>query len=97
MQNKQPYTFDRVVRIIITITIICATIWLLNKLSDVLLPFCVACLIAYILEPLVQFNKKIFHIKKRVLATILTLLETLIVIIALGFMFIPSIIEESQF
>ena len=96
MQNKQPYTFDRVVRIIITITIICATIWLLNKLSDVLLPFCVACLIAYILEPLVQFNKKIFHIKKRVLATILTLLETLIVIIALGFMFIPSIIEESQ-
>lgn len=96
MANRQPYTFDRVVRIIIAIAIGGAALWLINTLASVLLPFCIACLVAYMLEPVVQFNRRIFRIKGRFAAIALTLLETLIVIVALGFIFIPSIISEAH-
>lgn len=96
MSTQRPYTFDRVVRIIITITIIGAALWLINSLSNILLPFCIACLIAYLLEPLVQLNMRILHLKKRFPAIALTLIESFIVIVALGFVLIPTIINESQ-
>ena len=96
MHNRQPYTFDRVVRIIIAIIIIGAILWLVNTLSSVLLPFCIACLIAYILEPIVQFNRKLFKFKGRVTAIALTLIEALTIVITLGLIFIPTIISESQ-
>ena len=57
--NRRPYTFDRVVRIIFSLCGLVITLFLLAILSDVLLPFFVACLIAYVLEPTVEFNKKI--------------------------------------
>ena len=96
MPNSQPYTFDRVVRIIIAIVIIGSILWLVNTLSNVLLPFCIACLVAYILEPMVQFNKKLFRLKGRFWAITLTLLESLSIVIALGYIFIPKIITETQ-
>lgn len=96
MTKRQPYTFDRVVRIFFTIASIGAILWLVNTLSSVLLPFCVACLIAYLLEPVVQFNRRIFKIKRRVPAIALTLIETLLVIVAIGLLFIPTLLEESQ-
>ena len=96
MPNSQPYTFDRVVRIIIAIVIIGSILWLVNTLSNVLLPFCIACLVAYILEPMVQFNKKIFRLKGRFWAITLTLLESLSIVIALSYIFIPKIITETQ-
>lgn len=96
MYSRQPYTLDRVVRILITIFIIGISLWLINSLANVLLPFCLACLIAYILEPIVRFNRQLFHLKKRFPAIMLTLLETFLVVTILGFLFIPSIISEAQ-
>lgn len=96
MDNRQPYTFDRVVRILIAIALGGAALWLINTLASVLLPFCIACLVAYMLEPVVQFNRRIFRIKGRFAAIALTLLETLIVLVALGSIFIPSIISETH-
>ena len=96
MPNRQPYTFDRVVRILITLSIFGAILWLINNLAGVLLPFCIACLIAYLLEPIVQFNRKIFRLKGRVCAIFLTLTECTIVLTAIGFLFIPSIINETR-
>ena len=43
---SQPYTFDRVVRLLIAVAITAAAVWLINILKNVLLPFLVACLIA---------------------------------------------------
>lgn len=96
MTTQRPYTFDRVVRIIITIAIIAVALWLINSLSNILLPFCIACLIAYLLEPLVQFNMRVLHLKKRFPAIALTLFETASIIILLGIILIPTIINESQ-
>ena len=52
--GRRPYTFDRVVRILFSVVSLIAVLYLLDVLKGVLLPFLVACLIAYMLEPLVQ-------------------------------------------
>ena len=96
MTNRQPYTFDRVVRILITLSIFGAILWLINNLAGVLLPFCIACLVAYMLEPIVQFNRRVFRLEGRVIAILLTLLETTTAIVALGFIFVPSLNSEVQ-
>jgi predicted PurR-regulated permease PerM len=48
------YDFDRVFRLLLTVGTIGGTIWLLAYLSDVLAPFAVAVLLAYILNPIVN-------------------------------------------
>ncbi len=95
--TRQPYTFDRVVRIIISITILVGLLWLIKTLSSVLLPFFVACLIAYIFEPFVQFNRRIFKLKGRLFAIILTLIEAIVIIGGACYIFIPILIEEMSY
>ncbi len=95
--TQQPYTFDRVVRIIISIAVLAGILWLINTLSSVLLPFFVACLIAYIFEPFVQFNKKLFKLKGRLLAIIITLTEAIIVIGGVCYIFTPILINEMSY
>ncbi len=92
--DSRPYTFDRVVRIMFSLAIVVAIVYLLDVLKGVLLPFCVACLIAYMLEPIVQYNRKLLHVKGRLLAIFLTLLEVAIVIGLLGYFFVPSVFNE---
>ncbi len=92
--DNRPYTFDRVIRILFTLAIVAGVLYLLNILKGVLLPFCISCLIAYILEPFVQHNRRILHLKGRFLAIVLTLLEVTAVLGFLGYLFIPSIIKE---
>lgn len=91
---RQPYTFDRVVRMIITIAVIIALVWIINRLKSVLLPFLVAWLIAYMLEPFVQFNRKIFRLKGRVLAIAITIVGFFALFGLLGYLFLPSIVDE---
>lgn len=92
--SSKPYTFDRVVRLVITLACFAFAIWILNLLKDVLLPFCVACLIAYLFEPFVQFNRSLLRLKGRIIAIFVTLFEALMAVALLGYFFIPSIIEE---
>ena len=92
--QSRPYTFDRVVRMIIALTIAAALIWLVNILKDVLLPFLVSCLIAYLFEPFVQYNRKLLHLKGRIVAIFVTLFEATFFFGVLCYIFIPSIIEE---
>lgn len=93
---RKPFTLDRVVRLIITVVIILGVLWLVNLLKSVLLPFCVAWLIAYMLEPFVQYNRKLLGLRKRLIPIMLTLFETLLILILLGVLFLPSIMEEAR-
>lgn len=90
----RPYTFDRVIRILFTIAIVIAALWLLNVLSDALLPFFVACLLAYLFEPFVSFNKRLLHVKNNILPIILFLVELLGVIGLFIYLIAPIIIDE---
>ncbi len=91
---SRPYTFDRVVRIIVGLALLAAAIWLINVLRNVLLPFCLACLIAYLMEPLVETNQRILRMRGRVLPSIITIVEVTLVLAVLGYFFVPSIIRE---
>jgi len=95
MLVRQRYDLDRTVRLVINCTLIVAAIWLVNTLKGVLLPFCVGCLIAYILEPFVQFNRRLLNLKGRVTATFVTLFEMTFFFGVLCYVFVPIIIHES--
>ncbi|MDE6117871.1 MAG: AI-2E family transporter, partial [Duncaniella sp.] len=96
MLVRQRYDLDRTVRLIINCVILVAVIWLINVLKDVLLPFCVGCLIAYLFEPFVQFNRDLFRLKGRILATFITLFEMTFLFLLICYFIIPMIISEAS-
>jgi predicted PurR-regulated permease PerM len=90
--DDKPYTFDRVVRITISIALLLGIILLLNHLSDVLIPFAVALLLAYLINPLVQLVQK--KIPNRVIAVLISLAAILIVVVGLAWVMVPRIADE---
>ncbi|MBD5336389.1 MAG: AI-2E family transporter [Bacteroides sp.] len=96
MPNRQPYTFDRVVRIVFSICIVLTVIWMLDVLRGVLLPFLVACLIAYMLEPIVRWNQRWTHSKRRFIPVVLTLVEALCLVGIFCWIFIPYLVSECK-
>ena len=94
--SRQPYTFDRVVRIVFSIIGIIAALYFLDALKGVLLPFFVACLISYMLEPVVKWNMRILKVKSRFLPVILTLLEGCLLLSIFAIIFIPYLITEAE-
>ena len=69
-------------------------ILLVRYLSRVLLPFFVACFIAYLLQPVVEFNRRVTHLKGRTLPSVLTLLEIVVAIGLVVYLFLPSVVSE---
>lgn len=95
MFNK-PFTFDRLVRLILGIGFFVLIIYLLLVLRNALLPFLIAWLMAYMCQPFVKFFQYKLKLKSRILS-ILTLLIMIGVIFALLIiMVIPSISEETE-
>lgn len=92
--ERQPYTFDRVVRIVFSICGILVVIYLLDVLKGVLLPFLVACLIAYMLEPIVKWNMRWMHLRSRFIPVLTTLLETCLAVGIFCTLFFPYIVNE---
>ena len=93
--QRAPFTFDRVVRILFTVCTIVALVFFLDSLKGVLLPFLVACLIAYMLEPIVRWNMKWTKMKSRFVPVLLTLLEATALLALFCVIFIPYLISET--
>ncbi len=55
IEQSKPYTFDRVVRMVLSIAILLAIYFLLKRLSGALIPFFIAVLMAYLINPMVDF------------------------------------------
>ena len=94
MNTQKPFNLDRTVRLLIGCVIAAAAIWLIYRLRSVLLPFCVAAFVAYLLEPFVQFNRKLLKLNGRVLAIFITLFETTFFFGILCYFCIPMITDE---
>ncbi len=88
------WNIDRIMKLIIGLAIAVVLILLIRYLSDVLLPFFVACFIAYMLQPLVDLNRKLIHEKGRAISSILTVLEVLAVVVGIVWLFLPNVIKE---
>jgi len=90
--DGKPYTFDRVIRIGITVGLLWGFIWLLEYLSDVLIPFAVALLLAYLINPLVQLVQK--KISNRLIAVFFSLFAVAVFLALVAWLFIPVIVRE---
>lgn len=93
--QRTPYTLDRVVRIFFSIAGLIVALYFLYLLKGVLLPFMVAMLLAYMMEPIVLWNRKILRCKKRFFPVILTLIEVVAVLGVFGAIFVPYLIAET--
>lgn len=95
VERNTPYwNIDRIVRLVLTVTGAALLIMLLRSLSNVLLPFFVACFIAYLLQPAVDFNRRLTRSKGRVLPAILTVVDIIVVVGLVFYLFLPSVIRE---
>lgn len=90
--DNRPFTFDRVIRLILAAGFIWALIWLLGLLSDVLIPFAVALLLAYMMNPLVLLIQK--KIPNRTAAVFIGLLIVTCALAFILWLIIPLIINE---
>ncbi len=86
------YTFDKFVRIIFTTAILICLYFLLKYLSPVLIPFVVALLLAYLINPVIVFFEK--HVKSRVLAVWITIFLLLLITLFAILVIIPQISKE---
>lgn len=92
--SRRPYTFDRVVRIIIIIVSVVGVFYLLNILKGVLLPFLIAWLMAYLTHPLVCFFQEKCKLKSRALSVAVSLVTIVLVIgTAIAILF-PIVLDE---
>ncbi len=94
---NNPYTFDRVVRILLSIALVVGVLYVLNLLKGALLPFVIAWLFAYLLNPTVLFFQNKLCRGNRLLGIITTLLTLVVVLTTLGALLIPSIIKELNY
>lgn len=90
----KPYTFDRVIRLLISLALIGASIYFIYILRGVLLPFLIAWLIAYLLNPIVRFIKDKLHIKKRILAVTITFAMVIGILTVAYILISPSVERE---
>lgn len=96
MGSTYYWNIDRIMRLIIGVVIAVIVIVMINYLSEALLPFFAACLIAYMLQPVVELNRRLIHEKGRVVSSILTVVEVLGVIVGIVYLFLPSVVSELE-
>lgn len=94
MLDNRPYTFDRVFRIFVAILAVYGIYWLLTYLSEALVPFAVAFLLAYLLNPIVTLvQRKITH---RAAAVGVTLAGVLVICLLGLLTLIPMVTNEMR-
>ena len=92
--RSRPYTFDRVVRMLIGITVLVVLGLLINELRTVLLPFAIGWLLAYLFHPFVLFFQEKLRVRNRALSILCTILLLVIVFGGIIWFVIPQISKE---
>jgi predicted PurR-regulated permease PerM len=92
--SKKKYTFDRVVRIAIVIVIGWALYQLVDYLKDVLIPFAIAAVLAYLLHPVVSFIQHKLKVRNRFASVILTIALLIGFFTLVGIIIVPMISQE---
>ena len=93
---NKPFTFDRVMRIVFGIALISGLVYLVTLLRNALLPFLIAWLLAYMMQPFVKFFQCKLGLRSRVLSIIALLVSMLLIITLLVVMVVPSITAEAD-
>lgn len=93
---ERPFTFDRVVRIVLSVLGIAGGIFLIALLKNALLPFLIAWLLAYMLQPIVKFFQYRLRLTNRVLSISAVLLSIVLIIALIAVLVVPSIAVEAE-
>lgn len=93
---NKPFTFDRVMRIVFGIALISGLVYLVTLLRNALLPFLIAWLLAYMMQPFVKFFQCKLGLRSRVLSIMALLVSMLLIITLLVVMVVPSITAEAD-
>ena len=94
MQEK--ITFDKFIRWAGVAVVVFFVLFMVNYLSNVLLPFFVAWLLAYLLYPAVKFVQHKMHVPTRALSIIVTMIAFTAIIFGVVYLIIPPMIEQFQ-
>lgn len=93
---EKEITFDRFIRMMGVVLLTGGVLYMLNYLSDVLLPFFIAWLLAYLLYPMVKFVQYKLHVPTRALSIIVTLVFVLSIIGGVFYLIIPPMLEQFE-
>ena len=91
---QKPFTFDRVVRLIIGTLVAIAIIYALHYFKQVLLPFFIAWLLAYLIYPMVEFVRFKLRFRNSTLSVITVLIVIIGVIVSAIWLLAPLLISE---
>ena len=91
---NQRITFDLFIRGLIVVAITVFSIFLVGRLSTVLIPFFIAWLLAYMLYPLVYFLQYKARLRNRILSITVALLVVFSVITGILVLVVPPTIQE---
>ena len=93
---NREFTFDRIARMFVLTIIVLLILWGVRAIWDVLLPFLLAGIFAYVVMPLVRFFQYTLRLRSRGLSVILTL-GVIGALIYLAIIYVvPSVKEEGR-
>ena len=92
--DRRPFTLDRTVRLLIGIAVGVLLLYVVNYLRDVLLPFLVSWLLAYMIHPIVRFFQYKLKLRNRGLSVAVTLLLLIGVFVGIIALLYPLISTE---
>ena len=93
MEQKK-ITFDSFIRGVVGCLVAVCVLWVLYRLSDVLLPFFVAWLLAYLIFPLVKFFQYRCRLHYRVLVVAAALLTIMCFAVLVFWLVVPPVVSE---
>ena len=91
---SRPYTFDRVVRMILGLLFFAGLLYVINLLKNVLAPFVIALFIAYLMDPLVNFIQNRLRVKFRAAAVLISVSLVLSLITVVLIYLVPAFVQE---
>ena len=92
--KQNEVTLGRFLRIILVMATLAITYLILDSLSGILLPFAIAWLLAYFINPLVNFIQNKMRFRFRILSTVVALLLIAAVLYGVAMLVFPSIVNE---
>ena len=92
LDDPRPYDLDRVFRLLITVVTLVGLFLLVRYLAEVLIPFAVALLIAYLLNPVVAVVQR--RIKNRTAAVLITVFGSGLLAVGLLALLVPVVVNE---
>lgn len=91
----KPFTFDRFIRLLLTISIIIGLIFIIRSISSVLIPFFIALLLAYLTDPIVVIFQKKLKIRHRGISVVLTMFLFISLLTGALWWLIPRFLAEA--